>query len=127
MIMVDTSALMAILLNEPQADACSEILNQSDPIFISAGTLAEALIVAAGRNLSKELSRLIDGLQMQIIPVSTANAHRVADAYRKWGKGNHKAKLNFGDCFAYEASQTLGYPLLYVGDDFSQTDCERAA
>jgi len=122
MIVVDTSALMAILLNEQKADACAEALAQSDEIFISAGTLAEALIVAAGRNLVDELNRLMDGLSIQTHPIQTASARRVAEAYQKWGKGNHSAKLNFGDCFAYVAAKELNCSLLYVGDDFSQTD-----
>ena len=127
MIVVDTSALMAVLLNEPKADRCAEILSQSDPIFMSAGTLAEALIVYAGRNLAEDLERLIDGLGVQFLPVSAANARRVAEAYQKWGKGSHLAKLNFGDCFAYEAARELALPLLYVGDDFAKTDIASAA
>ena len=125
MIVVDTSALMAILLDELKADACAEALASSDTIFISAGTLAEALIVAAGRNLIDELTRLIDGLAIQILPIQMASARRVAEAHQKWGKGNHKAQLNFGDCFAYVAAKELNCPLLYIGEDFAQTDIAR--
>ena len=125
MIVVDTSALMAILLDEQKADACAEALASSDAIFISAGTLAEALIVAAGRNLVDELNRLMDGLAVQTLPIQTASARRVAEAYQKWGKGNHTAKLNFGDCFAYVAAKELNCPLLYIGEDFAQTDIAR--
>jgi ribonuclease VapC len=126
MIAVDTSALMAILLNEPQADACTAALEAEDELVMSAGTLAEALIVAARRNLSAEMTRLIDGLGFEIASVTPAAAQRVAQVYERWGKGSHAAALNFGDCFAYEAAKTSRCPLLYVGDDFAQTDIDPA-
>ncbi len=122
MIAVDTSALMAIVLNEPEADACIAALSAEDDVVISAGTAAEALIVSAKRNLGQEMARLLDGLGFEIVSVSSASARRIAEAYARWGKGVHPAGLNFGDCFAYEAAKTHGCPLLFVGKDFSQTD-----
>ena len=68
--------------------------------------------------------RLIDGLGFTIANVTPASARRIADAYARWGKGIHAAGLNFGDCFAYEAAREHTCPLLYVGNDFSQTDIE---
>ena len=124
MIAVDTSALIAILLDEPEADACIAALEAEDNILISAGTMAEALIVSTRRNIGEELSSLIDGLGFEIVAVTPASARRIAQAYDRWGKGVHPAALNFGDCFAYEVAKEHACHLLYVGDDFSQTDIE---
>lgn len=124
MIAVDTSALMAIVLNEPEADTCATALATEDKLLISAGTAAEALIVAARRNVGEEMQRLIDGLGFEVVSVTPAAARRIAHAYEKWGKGVHPAGLNFGDCFAYEVAKENACPLLYVGDDFLRTDIE---
>ena len=124
MIAVDTSALMAILLDEPEADRCIAALETASAMVISAGTIAEALIVADRRNVGEEMVRLIDGLGFMVANVTPASARRIADAYARWGKGVHVAGLNFGDCFAYEAAREHTCPLLYVGNDFSQTDIE---
>ncbi|HEY2706597.1 MAG TPA: type II toxin-antitoxin system VapC family toxin [Caulobacteraceae bacterium] len=124
MIAVDTSALMAVLLGEKQADACAEVLEREAEAVISAGTVAEALIVAARRNIGDEMRRLIDGLGLEVIAVTPAAAHRIAAAYGRWGRGVHPAGLNFGDCFAYELAKEQSCRLLFVGDDFSKTDLE---
>lgn len=124
MIAVDTSALIAILLDEPEADACIAALEAEDNILISAGTMAEALIVSTRRNIGEELSNLIDGLGFEVVAVTPASARRIAQAYDRWGRGLHPAALNFGDCFAYEVAKEHACRLLYVGDDFSQTDIE---
>ena len=126
MIAVDTSALMAILLNETEADACVAALEAGDDLLIFAGTVAESLIVAARRTVGEEMERLIEGLGFETVSVTPASAQRVARAYEKWGKGVHPAALNFGDCFAYEAATEHGCRLLYVGENFSRTDVERA-
>jgi ribonuclease VapC len=123
---VDTSALMAILLGEPDAERCIAALQQQTDVMISAGTLAEALIVAGRRNISGEMTTLVEGLGFEVVPVSGANSVKVAEAYARWGKGVHAASLNFGDCFAYALARELGRPLLFVGDDFSRTDIEAA-
>lgn len=124
MIAVDTSALMAIVLGEPEADACIAALEAEDDIVISAGTVAEALIVSAQRNVGQEVAQLIDGLRFEVVSVTRGAAQRVADAYMRWGKGANRAALNFGDCFAYELAKENGCRLLYVGDDFARTDIE---
>ncbi len=100
MIAVDTSALMAIVLNEPQADICMAVIEQADGLLISAGTVAEALIVAERRNIGDEIAALISGVGFEIVSVTAASARAIADAYSRWGKGVHPAALNFGDCFA---------------------------
>jgi ribonuclease VapC len=124
MIAVDTSALMAIVLNEPQANAIAAALEAEDRLLMSAGTVAEALIVARRRNAGEEMTQLIDGLGLEIVSVTAASARSVAAAYDKWGKGVHPAALNFGDCFAYAVAKEHGCPLLYVGKDFSHTDVD---
>ena len=82
---------------------------------------AEALIVAARRNVGEEMARLTDGLGFEIETVTAASARRVALAYGSWGKGVHPAALNFGDGFAYEVAKQHACRLLHVGDDFSKT------
>jgi len=122
MIVVDTSALMAILLGEADADACIAVLEAETAVLISAGTVAEALIVAARRGFGRKMADLIDSLAIEIVPATAASARRMADAYARWGKGVHPAALNFGDCFAYEVAKENACQLLYVGDDFAKTD-----
>lgn len=126
MIAVDTSALMAILLDEPEADVCMAAIEAADKLLISAGTMAEALIVAGRRHLGEDMAELIDGLGFEIVPLTPASARRIAAAYGRWGKGIHPAALNFGDCFAYEVAEERNCRLLYVGSDFSRTDIRPA-
>jgi ribonuclease VapC len=115
---------MAIVLDEPAADDCVAVLEAEDDLLISAGTVAELLIVAARRGVAEEVQSLLDGLGFEIVPVTEGAARRVADAHAQWGKGIHAAALNFGDCFAYEVAKDRACRLLYVGDDFSKTDIE---
>lgn len=121
MIVVDTSALMAVINAEPGAQKCMTVL-QSGGLSISAGTLAEVFIVAAGRKITPQMTALIDGLDFEIVPVDAEGARRVGISYAQWGKGIHPAGLNFGDCFAYALAKDRNCPLLFVGNDFSQTD-----
>lgn len=113
---------MAILLDEPDADACAAALEAEDDLIMSAGTLAEALIVSARRGVGEELAELVEGLGVEIVGLTTASARRVAEAHSRWGKGVHPASLNFGDCFAYALASERQCPLLYVGADFRATD-----
>ena len=124
MIAVDTSALMAVVLDEPAASACIAVLEAESTILVSAGTVAEALIVSERRNVGIEMARLIEGLGLQVVTVTPASAQRIALAYAQWGRGAHSAALNFGDCFAYEVAKEHACGLLYVGNDFSKTDIE---
>jgi ribonuclease VapC len=125
-IAVDTSALMAIVLDEDQAPACIAALEAEEEVLISAGTVAEALIVSERRNVREEVASLIDGLGFEVVDVNPIAARRVAQAYARWGKGIHPAGLNFGDCFAYDVAKDHACCLLFVGEDFSQTDIKRA-
>ena len=126
MIAVDTSALMAILTAEQQAMPCLTALHSAGEALISAGTIAEALVVAAGRNVIDDMLTLIDTLPLRVVEVSPETARRVGRIYATWGKGIHPAGLNFGDCFAYDVAREHSCPLLFVGNDFAKTDLKSA-
>ena len=117
MIAVDTSALMAIVQNEAAAEHCIQAIERSDRLLISAATFAEALIVAARRNVATEMGSIFERIEFEIRPVDAATAARVADIYSRWGKGVHPAGLNIIDCFAYDVARQNDCPLLYVGND----------
>ena len=122
MIAVDTSALMAFLLEEPEAGAVYDALLSADGLVISAGTAAEAMIVSDRRGLGDQMRTLFEDLGVEVAPVNAAVAAEIARAYRRWGKGVHPAGLNLGDCFAYALAASRGVPLLCIGADFAQTD-----
>ncbi len=122
MIAVDTSALLAIALDEPEADDCEKILKSEIRLLISAVTVAEALIVASRRDVAKGLSALLENLPFEVVNVTDVTARRAAAAYQRWGKGVHPAGLNCGDCFAYDLAMHHSCALLYVGNDFVNTD-----
>ncbi|HEY3777379.1 MAG TPA: type II toxin-antitoxin system VapC family toxin [Rhizomicrobium sp.] len=126
MIVVDTSAPVAIILGEPAGRACLAVLERESEILISAATLAELLVVAARRQIAGEIGKLIDSVGFETVTLTKSAAVAVGDAYRKWGKGFHPAGLNFGDCFAYVLAKESGCALLFVGDDFSRTDVASA-
>ena len=126
MIAVDTSALLAIVLDEPVADQCVAALERADTVLISAATLAETLIVGARRNLGTRLPAILERFAFEVIDVTPASAKRIAGAYERWGRGLNPAGLNFGDCFAYEVATEHDCPLLYVGNDFAKTDVRSA-
>ena len=126
MIAVDTSALMAIILNEAEADACIGVLMREQEAAISAGTVAEALIVAERRDVGAEMTRLLDQFGFEVVAVTAATARRIATAYGRWGKGAAPAALNLGDCFAYALALERSCPLLFVGEDFRRTDVASA-
>jgi len=125
-IVVDTSALVAIALGEPSASACHQILMNDLELLISAATASEAMIVVHRRNVADEMRGLFTRLGFRIMPVASDDVSKVAAAYRRWGKGFHPAALNFGDCFAYALAHERGCPLLFVGDDFAKTDVTSA-
>lgn len=125
-IVIDTSALVAVLQEEPEAQACRAAIRAAERIMISAGTLAEALIVAELRGFREGMLRLVDDLAMEIVPLDHRGAAQAAAAYGRWGRGLHPAALNFGDCLAYALAFERGCPLLFVGDDFARTDVARA-
>lgn len=126
MIIVDTSALLAYLKSEPLAEPCGAVLLSGERLLMSAGTFAEALIVAQGQGLRDDLADIVRDARIEIVPVTTETAHRMARAYARWGRRNHPATLNLGDCFAYALAEEMGAPLLFVGEDFRRTDVRAA-
>src|SRR2546421_10989405 len=104
MIALDTSALMVIALDEPGAEACMAALEAEDEILISAGTPAEGLIVSARRRGGAKMAGVLDGFDLNIVPVTPAAARRIGAAYSRWGRGMHPAALNFRDCFPASAA-----------------------
>jgi ribonuclease VapC len=120
---LDSSALIAYLQGEPAADRLEDAMLAAGSLYLPAGSFVEASIVA-GRTRGEEgeprLDSLLERLRVQVVPVIARSA------YRRFGRGNHPAKLNYGDCFSYALARGLGEPLLFVGDDFSQTDIDVA-
>ena len=126
---VDSSTIIAILRNEPDAAAIAEALQRAPILRISAVTFVEAAVVADNdRNplLSRRFDNLIRDAQMLVEPISARQAEIARQAYRDFGKGHHKAGLNLGDCFAYALAKEMDEPLLFKGNDFSRTDVEAA-
>ncbi|MCY7412340.1 MAG: type II toxin-antitoxin system VapC family toxin [Salinibacterium sp.] len=127
---IDSSALVSVLLAEPDASRYAAALSQPGPRRLSAGTLLEVSIVIDGRRnplLSARLDELIREARATIEPVTANQAALARQAYRDFGRGSgHPANLNFGDCFAYALAKDLGEPLLYKGDNFVHTDIRSA-
>ncbi|MGF9563267.1 type II toxin-antitoxin system VapC family toxin [Neorhizobium sp. JUb45] len=126
MIVIDSSAIIAIAANEPMARDREKVLATEKVVLISAGTFAEVLIVSARRKLVQDVSDLLNSVITKTIDVTPFRAQRAAAAYSRWGKGFHPASLNFGDCFAYATAQEFDCPLLFIGDDFARTDIKPA-
>ncbi|WP_370618076.1 type II toxin-antitoxin system VapC family toxin [Mumia sp. Pv 4-285] len=127
---VDTSAIVAILLDEPGAEALSSALLSAIEPTMSAATLVELYAVVDRRSTPQQrrrLDRLLDAYGIAVVPFTPAQAVIARDAYRDFGRGSgHAARLNLGDCFAYALATDAAKPLLFVGDDFRHTDIEPA-
>ncbi len=122
---IDTSAIMAILTREPAADRLAAAVEADATRLVSAATVVEAALVLLGRYGEAgepQLDRLLRGIGAEIVPVGEEQANLARDAALQFGRGRHPAGLNFGDCFSYALSVARDEPLLFVGDDFSQTD-----
>ena len=120
---IDSSAIMAILLSEPESDRFMDAILSADAGYVSASTLVETAIVVLGRRLEngeKALDVLLSKLNIQVSEFTKAQAEIARQAYRLYGKG--KAGLNFGDCFSYALAKDMGAPLLFKGTDFGKTD-----
>ena len=126
MIVVDSSAIIAILRREPDCDRLALILAGSDACIMSAVSFMESSLVVAGRavipDVFRHLDVLIDEGGIEIVPHDKALAYGARDAFLRYGKGRHPAGLNFGDCASYALAKTRGLPLLFKGNDFSKTD-----
>jgi ribonuclease VapC len=126
---IDASALLAIFLNEPESVTFETVLNDSETSSISPVNCLEVSMrldsiwgdVAIGK-----LDAYLDELDISIVPIDRIQFSLAQSAFRRFGKGRHKAALNMGDCFAYALAKSKGEPLLFKGNDFTQTDLESA-
>ena len=125
MIVVDTSALIAILDKEPDANLYAEAIAEADPPLISTATLVELNIVMLNRHGIKAaqiVDRFIQEGGFLLESFTIQHAELARDAYARYGKGQQPAGLNYGDCFSYALAKATGVPLLFKGQDFSKTD-----
>jgi ribonuclease VapC len=125
LIVIDTSAIIAILREEPEAEFFAEIIIDQDRCLLSAIGLFEASMVMIGRGppgLADGLDTLVERTGIEVVPVDRQLAIDSRAAFVRFGKGRHPASLNLGDCISYALARARGLPLLYKGEDFAKTD-----
>lgn len=127
---VDTSAIVAIVLGETHSEQLAEILVNATASKMSAATVVEVNAVLTRRlrpEDQRRIERLLDVWEIELVPFDAEQAHIASRAYRDFGRGSgHPAALNLGDCYSYALAHVTGEPLLYVGDDFIHTDITAA-
>jgi len=126
---IDSSAIVAILLGEAEAERLAAAIEAGSPRLLSAASLVEASIVIEtrkGEAGGRELDLFLYRAALEVVPVDQRQAEIARGAWREYGKGRHAAGLNYGDCFAYALAKATGSALLFKGNDFSQTDIEAA-
>ena len=124
---IDTSALVAIFLGEPERKSFLEYIIQAEKKLLSAGNALETGIVLEARRgeaAGREFDLFVVRANIEVVPVDAEQAEIARSAWRKYGKGRHSAGLNFGDCFAYALAKSSGQKLLAKGEDFRFTDVE---
>jgi ribonuclease VapC len=124
---IDTSALLALLFHEPEASSVAKHLSETAVPHISALTVFESKMVVAARKGpqgTRELDLLFHTLDFKVVPLDSEQSDLAMEAWSRFGKGRHKASLNLGDCCSYALSKKLGLPLMYKGNDFSETDLD---
>jgi ribonuclease VapC len=122
---IDTSALLAILQNEPERRSFNEAIEASEFRAMSVATFVEASIVIEARHGAegvRDLDLFLERAAIEIVDVDLGQGRAARQAFARYGKGRHAAGLNFGDCFAYALAIARGEPLLFKGDDFTRTD-----
>jgi len=122
---IDTSAIIAVLFNEDDAEVYAQLITRSDSRRMSAATFVETAIVVETQTKtsgSRQLDAFLRRADIAIEPVTEEHAHLARQAFIDFGKGRHAAGLNYGDCFSYALAKATGEPLLYKGKDFSKTD-----
>jgi ribonuclease VapC len=122
---IDTSAVVAIILNEPERKGFLELIRTADVRLMSAATFVEAAMVieaSLGEAGAREFETVLQDLQTTIVNVNREQAEAARTAWRNYGKGRHRARLNFGDCFVYGLAKVTGQPILCKGNDFALTD-----
>jgi ribonuclease VapC len=127
---IDTSALAAILMDEPERAALTRIIEAADVRLVSAATVLAAAMVMESRKGEyggRELDLLLHRGRFEIVPVDEDQVEMARAAWRAYGKGRHAAGLNYGDCFSYALAKQRGEPLLYQGDGFARTDIAAAS
>ena len=126
---LDTSALLAVLFDEPDADYFERAIASATICRMSAANHLEAAMVVESRmgdEGGRQLDNFVKTAEIELVPVTPEQAQAARLAWRRYGKGNHPAGLNFGDCFAYALAEATGEPLLFKGEDFALTDIEAA-
>ena len=126
---VDSSALIALIFREPEAERIVASLAEAELVAIGAPTLAETAIVLAaklGEASRAILSRLVEDLDLVVLPFTAAHGREAREAFLRFGRGRHPAALNYGDCLTYATAKLAGQPLLFVGEDFHRTDLDIA-
>jgi ribonuclease VapC len=122
---LDTSALVAILFGEPEADPYTRLIHDADRCLISAGSFLELSIVIerqTGPEVARQCDMFFRRAGIMVEPFTVEQAHIARQAFHDFGKGRHAAGLNFGDCFAYALAKVTGEPLLFKGEDFKKAD-----
>ena len=126
---VDSSALLALVFREPEHERIVEAVAGVEWLGIGAPTLAETgivLVARLGEQARPVLAMLLEQLDLAVVPFDGRHAREAREAFARYGRGRHPARLNFGDCLTYATANLSGRPLLFVGDDFAQTDIEPA-
>lgn len=124
---VDSSALVAILRDEPERSAFVNAIEAAQSRLMSTATFLETSIVMEnklGSDGTRDLDLFLATARIDLVAVDAEQAHSARLAFSRFGKGRHRAGLNYGDCFSYALATTLGEPLLFKGDDFGHTDVE---
>lgn len=122
---VDTSALLAVILGEPEAEACRAAIAGASELRVSTMSVFEASLVLEGRfgaGAVRELDLLLASGRFEVVPFDEEQLRLARRAWRRFGRGNHPAGLNMGDCASYALAKWAGEPLLFKGNDFAQTD-----
>jgi ribonuclease VapC len=125
---VDTSAILAVLLGEPEAERIARSIASDPRRLASAFTVLETAIVVEARKGvpgGRELDLLLHRINLESVPLTASHVEVARDAWRRFGRGNHQANLNIGDCCAYALARVSGEPMLFKGEDFARTDVSR--
>lgn len=127
-LVVDTSAIVACMTGEPEVDLFAGLLELADTCVLTSLNLLELrLVITFSKGMPVEtIDDFLSDYRIDIVPFDEALSDLAFEAYRRFGKSRHPAKLNMGDCAAYALAKSRGWPLLFKGEDFSQTDVERA-
>ena len=126
---VDSSAVLAVLYREPDAERYETAIAMAQNCSMSVANVLETSIVVEGRGgtvAGRELNAFLDRAGIALVPVTAEHVEAARHAWRRFGKGNHRAALNFGDCLAYALAKMTGEPLLFKGEDFAHTDVKPA-